>query len=100
MLINQPETSSQYNDIWVDQQIRPESPLYNIGGYINIEVLIDCDIYNKSINKLRNGNDALSLNSLVGDVGEPYQTVDSVIDLELPNNITLPVDSKVEEVFI
>ncbi len=82
MNIKHPLTSSQY-DIWVDQQISSQSPLYNIGGYINIKGSINFEIFSKSINMLINRNDALRLNFFIDDKMEPYQIISNLFEYKI-----------------
>lgn len=75
-------TSSQF-DIWIDQNIRSDSPLYNIGGYINIEGIMDYDAFNKTINLLVQRNDALRLQFSTDENDDPYQVIQSYEEFDL-----------------
>ncbi|MCP4986800.1 MAG: hypothetical protein GY928_12340 [Colwellia sp.] len=46
-----PLTSNQ-RDIWFDQAIHPDIPLYNIGGYVRINGDIDPAIFKQAIIQL------------------------------------------------
>ncbi len=53
-------TSSQ-SEIWFDQVLRHDIPLYNIGGYVLIDGHIDADRFDQSVNILIKKHDALRL---------------------------------------
>jgi hypothetical protein len=66
-------TASQY-DIWIDQKIKPNSSLYNIGGCWECKSKIEYHIYNQVVNYLLEDNDVLRIH-LGEDNGEPYQVI-------------------------
>ncbi|OAD22048.1 non-ribosomal peptide synthetase, partial [Candidatus Thiomargarita nelsonii] len=51
--------SSPQLDIWFDQILYPNVPLYNTGGYVRIEGPIDPAQFEKAINQVIGENDAL-----------------------------------------
>jgi len=53
--------SSPQIDIWFDQILHPDVPLYNIGGYVRIEGTIDPAIFEKALNQVITENDALRI---------------------------------------
>lgn len=46
-------------EIWLDQMLHPELPLYNIGGYMEISGPVDVDLFRMSLVRLIRENDAL-----------------------------------------
>lgn len=65
-------TLSQYN-IWVDQQLNPESSLYNIGGQVHIKGKIEPTIFSDAVNYLLERNDMLRGCFESDTHGNPYQ---------------------------
>ncbi len=55
-----PLTSAQ-REIWFDQLLHPNIPLYNIGGYLRIESPIHAAWFEKALNQVIQENDALRL---------------------------------------
>lgn len=72
MLKRYPITGPQYN-FWVDQQIHPESPIYNIGGYADVNGALDHELFERVINALLKENDALRIRFSTHRDGTPYQ---------------------------
>ncbi|NSB66306.1 non-ribosomal peptide synthetase [Clostridium saccharobutylicum] len=68
-----PLTSYQ-RDIWIQQCLYPNRQLYNIGANFVIEGSIDYDIFQKAINILIKGNDALRINIIKKD-DQYYQKI-------------------------
>jgi len=53
--------SSPQLDIWFDQILHPDVPLYNTGGYVKIEGPIDPTQFEKALNQVITKNDALRI---------------------------------------
>jgi len=53
--------SSSQREIWFDQILHPDVPLYNVGGYMRIEGPIDSTIFEKALNQVIEENDALRI---------------------------------------
>lgn len=53
------ELSSPQREIWFDQMVHPETPKYNIGGYVEINGSIDVAHFQSAINQLLEYNDEL-----------------------------------------
>jgi hypothetical protein len=53
--------SSPQRDIWFDQILSPEVPLYNVGGYLRIDGPIDPALFEQALNQIIEENDALRL---------------------------------------
>src|SRR5580658_1057898 len=68
--------ASTQRDIWVDQQIDPASPRYNIGGYILIEGLADADRFARAAKRVFEGSDCLRMRVTVRD-GVAVQSFDA-----------------------
>jgi len=51
--------SSVQKEIWFDQVLHPDIPLYNIGGYLRIDGPVDRAVFEKAVDKLIDENDAL-----------------------------------------
>ncbi len=61
---NEPETfplTSSQRDIWLDQVVHPDIPLYNIGGYLRIDGEIDRDVFKQAVVQVVNKNDSLRI---------------------------------------
>lgn len=71
----QPLTANQ-KAIWLEQQLYPESPLYNIGGYAIIEGGLNVDIFIQAISLFIKETDSLRIQIEVVD-GEPLQVFDA-----------------------
>jgi amino acid adenylation domain-containing protein len=65
MTSNQPikhyPLSSPQRDIWFDQILHPDVPLYNIGGYVRIDGPIEPARFEKALNQIIAENDALRI---------------------------------------
>ncbi|MEN8217247.1 MAG: condensation domain-containing protein [Pseudomonadota bacterium] len=57
---NHPLSSTQ-KEIWFDQIRHSELPLYNLGGYLQIDGAIEPAIFEKAVNQVIKDNDALRL---------------------------------------
>ncbi|WP_248803854.1 condensation domain-containing protein, partial [Pseudomonas sp. MWU13-2100] len=53
-------TAAQRN-IWLDQMTQGDSPLYNIGGYLEIEGLLDPELFQQAVDLLIEKHDALRM---------------------------------------
>ncbi|MFJ2485384.1 amino acid adenylation domain-containing protein [Pseudomonas sp. NPDC087639] len=60
-----PLTAAQ-RDIWLDQLSRGDSPLYNIGGYVELTGPLDADLMHAALKSLVASHDALRTVLLVG----------------------------------
>ncbi len=69
-----PLTSSQ-RDIWFDQILHPDIPLYNIGGYVKLEGQFQPILFEQALNQLVQKHDALRLVLTEDETGVPMQTV-------------------------
>ncbi|GAA3516795.1 non-ribosomal peptide synthetase [Aquimarina addita] len=58
MVYNEISTLQKY--IWLDQKLNPNSPKYNIGGYVLIEGEVNVSIFQKSIRELTVSNEIFS----------------------------------------
>ncbi|RKZ91698.1 MAG: non-ribosomal peptide synthetase [Candidatus Parabeggiatoa sp. nov. 1] len=78
---NYPLSSTQ-KEIWFDQILHPELPLYNIGGYLRIDGTIDQALFEKALNQVIKENDALRIRLHEGK-SLPTQTFAENICLKL-----------------
>jgi len=53
--------SSPQREIWFDQILHPDLPLYNFGGYLRIDGPIDPALFEKALNQVIEENDALRI---------------------------------------
>ena len=53
--------SSRQREIWSDQLLYPHIPFYHIGGYVRIDELLDCALFERALDLLITHNDALRL---------------------------------------
>jgi amino acid adenylation domain-containing protein len=80
--INYCSLSSPQQSIWFDQLRHADTPLYNIGGYVQIDGVVDPILFEKAINQVIQENEALRTVFGEGSV-LPVQFFDSVPDIEL-----------------
>ncbi|MFL1515347.1 amino acid adenylation domain-containing protein [Pseudomonas prosekii] len=76
--------SSAQRDIWLDQQSRGDSPLYNIGGYVELRGPLDPALMRHAIEVLVAKNDALRTRLSPGPDGLPLQTFPQSVPVEVP----------------
>ncbi len=76
-----PLTSPQ-REIWFDQILHPDVPLYNIGGYLRIEGPIDPTLFEKALKQVIDDNDALRI-ILHEEESLPTQTFAENVHLKL-----------------
>jgi putative pyridoxal-dependent aspartate 1-decarboxylase len=74
--------SSPQKDIWFDQILHPDVPLYNIGGYVRIDGSINPTLFEKAINQVIQENDALRIIIHEGE-SLPTQTFAENVHLKL-----------------
>ncbi|MEN8220266.1 MAG: condensation domain-containing protein, partial [Pseudomonadota bacterium] len=74
--------SSPQREIWFDQILHPDVPLYNIGGYVRIEGPIDPTLFDRAINQVIQENDALCIILHEGE-SLPTQTFAENIHIKL-----------------
>ena len=65
--------SSVQREIWFDQSLAPEAPIYNIGGYHRIEGDFDPDIFRRALRQLAQETQILRLR-LYPQEGVPLQS--------------------------
>jgi len=53
--------SSLQPDIWFDQILYPDVPLYNVGGYLRIDGSIVPTVFEQALNQVIKDNDALRI---------------------------------------
>ncbi|MBC3387174.1 non-ribosomal peptide synthetase [Pseudomonas sp. SWRI179] len=58
-------------DIWLDQVLHADSPLYNIGGYARINGKVDAALLQTAFNQVVNGHDALRIQLVPGSAEHP-----------------------------
>ncbi|MDH0301928.1 MULTISPECIES: non-ribosomal peptide synthetase [unclassified Pseudomonas] len=78
-----PLTSAQ-RDIWLDQLSHGDSPLYNIGGYIELAGSLDVGLLRQALDHLVALHDSLRTLLTPGDGGLPLQCFDAGLTLTLP----------------
>ncbi|WP_448695033.1 amino acid adenylation domain-containing protein [Pseudomonas moraviensis] len=73
-------------DIWLDQLSRGDSPLYNIGGYVELNGPLDPAVMQAALQSLVANNDALRTVLLpgAGADGMPLQTFASTMPVAVP----------------
>lgn len=83
--------SSVQREIWFNQTLHPDMPLYNIGGYFQIDGLIDHTLFAQAIEQVVQENDALRTffhkNELIVDEADalPQQTFPLDISVTVEN---------------
>ena len=51
--------SNVQKDIWLNQTLHPDIPLYNIGGYMDMPTAIDVPLFERAIRHVVSSSDAL-----------------------------------------
>ncbi|MEK8015654.1 MAG: condensation domain-containing protein, partial [Candidatus Parabeggiatoa sp.] len=77
-----PLTSNQ-REIWFDQMLHPSLPLYNIGGYIQVDGAVDPKLFEQAFNLLVQRHDALRT-VLVPTSDMPMQTFLEDLPITVP----------------
>ena len=70
--------SSPQMEIWFDQILRPDVPLYNIGGYLRIEGQIKITLFEQALNQVIQDNDALRITFFEGKMLPVQNLVENV----------------------
>jgi amino acid adenylation domain-containing protein len=70
--------------IWFDQMLRPDSPLYNMGGYLRIDGPVDTAAFEAALGVLVARNDALRITLRGAEDDLPLQEVQDGIAWKLP----------------
>ncbi len=60
-MVNFYPLSSTQQEIWFNQILYPDTPFYNIGGYLRIEGSIETALFEKALNQVIQDNDALRI---------------------------------------
>lgn len=76
--------SSPQREIWFDQMLHPGVPLYNIGGYRQVDGAIDPKRFESAINLLIQRHDALRTILVSGPEEIPRQTVLEILKVTVP----------------
>ncbi|MCP4985327.1 MAG: hypothetical protein GY928_04420, partial [Colwellia sp.] len=76
--------SSPQREILFDQMLYPEVPLYNVGGYVQINGAIDCKVFDQAINYLVQRHDALRTVLVPGTEEMPMQTFLEDLPITVP----------------
>jgi len=71
-------------EIWFDQMLHPSVPLYNIGGYIQVDGAVDPKLFEQAINLLVQRHDALRTVLVPGTSDLPMQTFLEVLKITVP----------------
>ncbi|WP_186174202.1 amino acid adenylation domain-containing protein [Burkholderia gladioli] len=80
-----PLTAAQ-REIWLDQAVHGDAPVYKIGGYTRIAGSVDAACFERAVNLLVARHDALRLVLVPGEDGEglPRQAVAKTLTVEVP----------------
>ena len=85
MILNQTNQqyplSSNQREVWFDQLLHPNVPLYNIGGYVRIQGAIEPTIFEKALNQIIHENDALRIIIRKGN-NLPFQVFAQQVHIE------------------
>ncbi|CAG8863571.1 Tyrocidine synthase 3 [Pseudomonas fluorescens] len=92
-----PLTAAQC-DIWLDQMSRGESPLYNIGGYVELHGSVDPALLQQALQQLVADHEALRTVLLpgMGPDGLPLQRFAAAMDVAMPLHDTSLQDDPLE----
>ncbi|WP_459746292.1 non-ribosomal peptide synthetase, partial [Pseudomonas sp. 3A(2025)] len=79
--------SCAQRDIWLDQLSRGDSPLYNIGGYVELDGALDAALLQRAVEQLVQRHDALRTVLLpgAGADGLPLQTFAASMAVNVPH---------------
>jgi len=77
-----PLTSYQ-RDIWFEQELHAQKPIYNIGGYAEAKGYVHYETLQKALAILVSENDALRI-SIVEKEGEPHQMILPMLEYTIP----------------
>lgn len=89
-----PLTSSQ-REIWFDQMLNADLPLYNIGGYVKIPGRLDTALFEQAVNLLVQKHDALRtvLLDTTDEDGVPLQAFVEHLQVSVPvQNVSAEAD--------
>ena len=78
-----PLTSPQ-REIWFDQMLHPSLPLYNVGGYMQIDGAVDPKLFEQAVNLLVQRHDALRTVLVLSPEEMPMQTFLEDLPVTLP----------------
>ena len=78
-----PLTSPQ-REIWFDQMLHPSLPLYNVGGYMQIDGAVDPQLFEQAVNLLVQRHDALRIVLVLDTEEMPMQTFLENLPVTLP----------------
>ena len=53
--------TANQREIWLEQELFPDSPIYNIGGFVEIKAAVDCNVFYRAVNCVVEENDALQI---------------------------------------
>jgi len=81
--VTEHQLTAYQKDIWLEQCIYPEKPIYNVGGYTEIKSAMNKDIIRKSIEILIQDNDSLRIR-VIEKNGVPYLNIFSEVCYEVP----------------
>ena len=42
--------TANQREIWLEQELFPDSPIYNIGGFVEIKAAVDCNVFYRAVN--------------------------------------------------
>jgi amino acid adenylation domain-containing protein len=84
--VKQYPLSSPQREIWFDQMLHPDAPLYNIGGYIEINGYINPTIFESAVNLSVQGHDVLRTVLVSGESELPMQSFLEEIQILVPFN--------------
>jgi len=76
--------STAQRDIWLDQLSRGDSPLYNIGGYVELTGRLDPALIQQAVELLVEKHDALRTRLLAGPDGLPLQAFPHTVAVQVP----------------
>ena len=74
-------------DIWLDQVLHGDSPLYNIGGYARINGAVDASLMQVAVNQVVNRHDALRIQLVPGSAEHPLPRQRFLGAVSVPLNV-------------
>ncbi|MCT4619882.1 MAG: amino acid adenylation domain-containing protein, partial [Marinisporobacter sp.] len=75
--------SSYQKDIWFDQCLYPELPIYNIGGYLEVEGNMEYEIFQEAVRRLIKDNESLRMSTVVIE-DKPHQKINNELMYKVP----------------
>ncbi|MFD5650509.1 amino acid adenylation domain-containing protein, partial [Streptomyces sp. NPDC127039] len=85
-----PLTGAQ-TGVWYGQRLAPDSPVYNVGQYVEIDGPVDTELFARAVRRVVGECEALTARFEEDAAGEPWQVLASEPDVDGPPEAVLQV---------